>query len=221
MVDKITDYLVTNKTIQEEDKDIYSYGLKQGVIMLLQTFLVLLVGIVWQMWWQTVLFIFSYTPLRLSSGGIHAGRQWLCFICTVLHAVVVLLVIKYIECSNVLIIAAIAVSTLIILFLAPVEDRNKPFDDAERIVFKKRTRIVLAIELAAVVILILFGLSEAAKSISFTHVSLSVMVILGTVKNTINKHKDSKPVLMDGGSKKGRAFSGSVKRVWRNCEPNR
>ncbi len=201
MVDKVTDYLVTSKSIQEEDKDIYSYGLKQGVIMLLQTFSVLLVGIIWGMWWQSVLFIFSYTPLRLSSGGIHAGRQWLCFICTVLHAVAVLLIIRYVQCSDVLIVAAIAVSTLVILFLAPIEDRNKPFDDTERIIFKKRTRIMLAIELTAVLIFILFGLSEAAKSISVTHVTLSVMVILGAVKNSIQKHKNLKPVLLNGRSK--------------------
>ncbi len=201
MVDKVTDYLVTNKTIEEEDQEIYSYGLKQGAIMLLQTFSVLLIGILWGMWWQSVLFIFSYTPLRLSSGGIHANRQWICFICTVLHSVLVLLVIKYIACSDLLVITIIAISTLIILFLAPVEDKNKPFDEAERKIFKKRTRIMLAVELFAVLTLLLFGLSEAAKSITVTHGTLSIMVIAGAVKNTIQTHQRSKPLLSTERSK--------------------
>ena len=187
MIDKVTGYLITNDTIHEQDKDIYSYGLKQGVIMLLQTLSVLLVGIIWGMWWQSVLFIFSYTPLRLSSGGIHANKQWLCFICTVLHAVAVLLIIKYVVLSDTFLLAVIAVSTLMILFFAPVEDKNKPFDDMERAVFKKRTRIMLAVELFVVVMLIVFGLSEAAKCIVVTHGTLSVMVILGAIKNSIQK----------------------------------
>ena len=194
MAGKVTSYLIANKTIDEVDREIYSYGLKQGVIMLLQTFSVLVIGIVWGMWWQSVLFIFSYTPLRLSSGGIHANRQWLCFVCTVLHAGLVLLIIKFIACSDLTVISVIAVSTLIILFLAPVEDKNKPFDEAERKIFKKRTIIMLAVELSAVVILILVGLNEAAKCIAVTHASLSIMVIAGAVKNKIQSHGNDKPV---------------------------
>lgn len=199
MTDKVTDYLVANKTIDEEDQEIYSYGLKQGVIMLLQTFSVLAIGIIWGMWWQSVLFIFSYTPLRLSSGGIHANRQWLCFICTIAHAGLVLLIIKLITCPDIVVISVIAISTLIILFLAPVEDKNKPFDEAERKIFKKRTMIMLAAELAAVLILILLGLGEAAKCIAVTHGTLSIMVIAGAVKNAIQSR--DKSVLSDENAK--------------------
>ena len=194
MAGKVTSYLIANNTIDEEDREIYSYGLKQGVIMLLQTFSVLVIGIVWGMWWQSVLFIFSYTPLRLSSGGIHANRQWLCFICTILHAGLVLLIIKLLTCPDLMVILVIAVSTLIILFLAPVEDKNKPFDEAERKIFKKRTIMMLAVELSAVVILIVFGLNEAAKCISVTHASLSIMVIAGAVKNAIQPRESQKSV---------------------------
>ncbi len=188
MIDRITDYLVKSQTIREEDKDIYSYGLKQGVTMLLQTVSVLLIGVVMGMWWQSVLFIFSYTPLRLSSGGIHAGKPWLCYIFTAAHAALVLLVIGNIMLSNLLLAIAIAVSTLVVWAIAPVEDKNKPFDEAERKTYKKRTIIVLVVELVAVLALMALGLSEAAKCVCVTHVSFSVMVAAGAVSNKL-RHK--------------------------------
>lgn len=185
MIDRITDYLVKSQTIQEEDKEIYSYGLKQGVTMLLQTLSVLLIGIVMGLWWQSVLFIFSYTPLRLSSGGIHAGKPWLCYIFTEAHAVIVLLVIGYVMISDLFLASAIAASTLVVWAIAPVEDKNKPFDGAERKTYKKRTIIVLVVELVAVLALMVLGLREAAKCVCVTHCSFSVMVAAGAVSNKL------------------------------------
>lgn len=184
MFDQVTNLFVANKIIQEKDKDLYVYGLKQGVIMILQTSILLLIGILWGMWWQSILFIFSFTPLRLSAGGIHASRQWLCFVCTTVHFIIVLLTIQYVELTDLSIVGIIILSTMIIFFLAPIEDMNKPFDDIERVIFTKRTRIILAIELSIVLTLVFIDLKEAAECISITHVTMMIMVVLGSLKNT-------------------------------------
>jgi len=186
MIEQLTNALVVNKTIKEEDKELYSYGLRQGMIMLAQTVSILLAGILLGMWWQSVLFMLAYAPLRLSAGGIHANKQWVCFICTLLHFAAVMMLIKYIDWSIFAMIIATALSVAAILLFAPVEDKNKPFDEVEKRVYTTRTRIILFIEATTIFLLLVFQLNSIAESISVTLGTLAVMILMGKLKISVN-----------------------------------
>ena len=185
MIEQVTNALIANKTINEEDRALYSYGLRQGIIMLAQTASILFVGVLLDMWWQSLLFILAYAPLRLSAGGIHANKQWICFICTILHFVVVIMLIKYIDWTNLAIVLITILSGICIFFLAPIEDKNKPFDEVEKRVYKKRTKITLCIEISIIALLLVFSLNKIAECAAIILGTLGLMVVIGKLKNTI------------------------------------
>jgi accessory gene regulator B len=191
MIEQVANALIKNQTIKEEEKELYTYGLRQGIIMITQAVSLLCVGILYGMWWQSILFMFAYAPLRLSAGGVHANKQWICFICTLLHFALVMTLIRFIQWSTISIIITSVISGAGILFFAPVEDKNKPFDEVEKKVHTKRTRIALFIELTIITLLLLFALNEIAESIAVTIGTLAIMVVIGQAKNSIEaKHKN-------------------------------
>lgn len=180
---KITDHLAENGIINSEDKELYSYGLCQGMIMIANMLTTLVIGLVFGMLWQSVIFTIAYMPLRSYAGGYHARTQFLCNIFSVLLTIAVLLLIKYIPWTNWLCIIITFLSVALIAFLAPVEDQNKPLDSVEIRVYKKRTLCILIAETAAIIILLLFSLLQASVTISVSLFSLSIMLILGSISN--------------------------------------
>ena len=76
-----------------------------------------------------------------------------------------------------------AASALVVLILAPVEDKNKPLDEAEYKVYKRRTTLIAAIELIIALLLKLLISDSLFVAIVYSFVVLSLMLIAGKVKN--------------------------------------
>ncbi|SFR91735.1 accessory gene regulator ArgB-like protein [Anaeromicropila populeti] len=193
VVDKIVENLVCDGTIEADDRELYAYGLNQGIIMLINISLTIGIGILLQMFLETIVFMLVYMPLRSFAGGVHAKTQTRCFIYSMLLVVGVLLAIKYFPVNEILIIAAAAVSSAIIFVLAPVEDLNKPIDDVERKIYGGKARRILGICFGSMILLLFlpFGmiLKKFAITIMITLLMLSVALILGIRKNKILRSK--------------------------------
>lgn len=126
-----------------------------------------------------------YMPLRIYAGGYHARTQLRCYISSVVLIVAVLLAIEFIPWTNFIVITISIVSGLIIFILSPVEDMNKPLDAAEVKVYGKKTRIILGLELCALVLLVGFGMKIIVSCISVSLFVQCVMLILGKKKRII------------------------------------
>lgn len=77
---RFTDYLVRNKIICEKDKDLYAFGLGQGLFFILNLATTFFIGLCFGMIWQGVLFTLAYLSLRSYSGGYHANTPVGCYI---------------------------------------------------------------------------------------------------------------------------------------------
>lgn len=75
MTEKITDILVSNEIIIEENSNLYSYGLQQGLLMILNIATILGIGMVLNMVWESIVFLLTFIPLRSNAGGYHAKTQ--------------------------------------------------------------------------------------------------------------------------------------------------
>ena len=73
------------------------------------------------------------------------------------------------------------ISIIFCLLFAPVEDHHKPLDKTEVKVYKKRTCIVLAIEI--ILWVILHFVNKESGVIMFSMSVETVMVIIGKIKN--------------------------------------
>ena len=68
---------------------------------------------------------------------------------------------------------------MIIVWLAPVEDSNKPLDETEKAHYGKRTRQLLLVAIVAYVALAIGTWTELASVVLLALVALDIMLLLG------------------------------------------
>lgn len=181
---KIIDHLAENGTINPDDKELYSYGLHQGLLMIANVLTTVVIGLVFGMFWSCIIFMVAYMPLRSFAGGFHARTQLMCYIYSIILTVAVLALVRFIPWTSLLCVIASIISGTLIAVLAPVEDQNKPLDSVEVRVYKKRALYILIVDLLAMLICLAFGFLNFSASISVSLLALSVMLILGKVSNS-------------------------------------
>lgn len=180
--DKITDSLINNGVITFQDKDLYTYGLKQGFIMILNIITTILIGALFGMVWQSFVFLLAYIPLRTYAGGYHAKTQLRCYLSSVVIMSAALLGIKLMPLSSFICLMITLIAGGVIFFLAPVEDGNKPLDQTECMVFKRRTRIILFFDIGTLQLMMVLGQQQLSACILMVLIVLSIMLVLGKIK---------------------------------------
>lgn len=125
----------------------------------------------------------AYIPLRSFAGGYHAKTPLRCYIFSVIMLIVVSIGLKYLSVSEWVYYAVLLASVLGVLVLSPVEDINKPLDEMEHKVYKKRAIIIAAIELAFSILLKLIGLDSLFIAVAYSFATLGFMLVAGKIKN--------------------------------------
>lgn len=145
--DKLTKTLIENATISEDDYEIYRYGIQQGLTIIMNLATTMLIGVVCKMIWQSWVFTVAYIPLRSFAGGYHARTPFRCYIFSSALILAVLLAMKNVLFTVFVCGIMLSISSFIIILLAPVEDQNKPLDEKEQIIYRKKALMILAFEL--------------------------------------------------------------------------
>ncbi|MEG2813783.1 MAG: accessory gene regulator B family protein [Oscillospiraceae bacterium] len=185
--EKITDSLINNGTIETDDKELYLYGFQQGFFILLNFVTSIVIGLLLGMFWQSIIFTMTYLPLRTFAGGYHAKTPLRCYFSSILLITVTLLTIKFVPWNIFICIICTLASSLVVLILAPVEDQNKPLDDTEKVVYRRKAQVILS---AIVFMILLFSHIKIHFIVNTIVTSLSVlaiMLIFGKIKNKLLK----------------------------------
>ncbi|MBE6843849.1 MAG: accessory regulator AgrB [Ruminococcus sp.] len=180
---QLTQSLIDNNTIKGEEREIYRYGIQQGLTLILNLVTTLLIGLLCGMVWQSVVFTMMYIPLRSFAGGFHAKTPTGCYIFSIVLMFVVLLAMKFVPFTHFICSIMLFVSCLIIVLLVPVEDGNKPLDKIEQKVYRKRSLLIWIFELIATALCLYFNLMSLATCLTLTLTVMAVMLILGQLKN--------------------------------------
>lgn len=187
-IERVVTTLQGNGFVEEEDKELYIYGLEQGSIIILNILTVVTIGIILGQVWESILFMFSYFPLRSCAGGYHAKTPLRCYLLSIIMVIAVLVTMRLPIWNNVNSFILVIVSGIVIMFLAPVEDGNKPLDAKETIIFKKRTQMILYVLAGMILVFRVIGLHEASICIMISLFTLSIMLVLGKLKNLSEKN---------------------------------
>lgn len=185
---KVVDSLIKNDIISNDDKTLYLFAVDQLFSLLLHIVTTLIIGALFGMFLESVVFLIAYIPIRQYAGGYHAKTPTRCYIISVVLTMVSLYIIGLPIWSDYVILFVLSITSLIIFLLAPVEDKNKPLDDKEQIVYKNRTHIVLAV-LIFFALISFFILKPFCISVVVSQMTLSFMLILGTIKNHMIKSR--------------------------------
>ena len=189
--DTITKKLQENNSISSEQYEICRFGFQQGLTILLNAVTVIVIGAVMKELWQATLFMALYAPLRSNAGGYHARTATQCYIYSILLMIAVLLAMKYLHIPTFICIIALVISCAAILILAPVEDANKPLDDIEQEVYKKRTYMITVLETLLFITALYCGWEQVMLCVMWGFLMVSGLLIAGKCRNGLDRTSDN------------------------------
>lgn len=143
---RIVRNLINNHVISDEDGEIYIYGMKQFLDFLFNVLTAFVIGVIFNMAWQSILFTVAYIPLRRYAGGYHAPSPRICYVLSIGLVAVSLICIKLMAVNWQLFFIIIAISLILFFVKAPVESKNKPLDDKEKLAYRKYAHIIAILE---------------------------------------------------------------------------
>jgi accessory gene regulator B len=136
---KFANTLIKNNIIENEDLEIYRYGFETLIYFISNISVALFIGIIFDRFIHTIVFLSCYCTLRQFTGGYHAKNY---IECTLTFVAIYLLTIFIdnnldIDRFKYLIILIYILSIYVIYKLAPQEHRNKPLSEKEKLRYRR------------------------------------------------------------------------------------
>lgn len=178
----ITNYLICEKVIKDDDREIYQYGFEQVFSSLLNIATMLLLGIILGKIYQSLVLILSFMALRSYSGGYHANTPLHCYLLTVMSISATLSIMKFITIDRFICLGLLVLSSVVILLLSPIGSQNKPLDEIEKIIYRKKTIIVWSVETCVAIVFIILDITEIHIAITLAQVIISIALIFGNLQ---------------------------------------
>lgn len=190
---RITNWLVQGGQVSESDSVIYEFGLDKLFSTFTNFSLALMFGLLFGIFWQTIVFYLSYTLLRIYAGGYHAEKPINCFFASIGVLIPCLVVIRFYqvwdvaaEMQNVLaktvFYALLIISGVTLLAMGPVEHKNKRLDAQEKVVYEKRLHRNLIIVLSTAIFFSAASINRYAVAVLCGLILVTVTAVIGKIK---------------------------------------
>ncbi len=157
--------MLANQTIPEENAELVLFGIVQGLRSVLEILMILVTGLMLNVFWQAVIILVTFIPLRSYAGGYHAKTpvqcavmSWLLFFCSFMW-------LKYMPEFIWLQISMVLIAGICIWICSPVEHENKPLKEYEVVRYGKRARLLYLTEVILAVMLNAAKMTELSRSI--------------------------------------------------------
>ena len=179
-INRILCVMVGENYIDEEETDIYRFGLECMILKVIHYISYIIIAIFMKSVVTTIISAVILVPLRCMAGGYHAKTRIRCYLfsCAV---VAFLCKLNQVPFHTGISIIILLIADMIIFALAPVENENRPIDVDEKKIFVYKTRLILLIGNIAAIIFILLGLGIHKYIINGILV-VALMLLLGKMK---------------------------------------
>lgn len=181
--EKVTLSLIESNIIDEEDKDLYQYGVLQGLRIILNVISALIIGLLFGKVLEIILFMTAYIPLRSYAGGFHAKTPSGCYLFSVVMLCLVSMGIREAVLSHTVMYVMVLISVITVFALSPVEDKNKPLDRSETKEFRKKSRIILAAEFLIFIMSGFLKWNFLFSALAYELACMGFMILAGLIKN--------------------------------------
>lgn len=185
LAETIIDWQIKKHYLEPKDRAMYCYAYELLIGQAMNLLIACLLMIVFHAYLVLLVYLIAYIPLRSYAGGHHASSS---NACTLISAGVLALVCigaNVIPTNAYIYINAFstAIGTWFMLWVVPVEAVNKPLDQAERVLYRKRSIEIWIIEVIAWSILYGLGFQTASFSIGLAHITEIFFLCLGICMN--------------------------------------
>lgn len=181
----VTDFLLRQGIIKDEEKDIYVYGTELIISSIINLSICLFISILFKDFVNGLIFFISFSSLRRFTGGFHSKSFLRCNIIFAIIVVMTLLfnmffsnIFDYVIVTVILIIF----SLLSIVLFSPVYNDNKKLTEYERRLFLIKSVVVYLTHIL-VYFLLFIGIGLKLNIIIVSDFIVAVMIIWGVLNN--------------------------------------
>lgn len=186
---RLTDKLLSNGTIGDEDKELYIYGL----FMLLSQFMFFIIacifGLVSNCIIESIIFYIAFQFIRKFAGGYHASTETRCevlSILSILACIVVIRLSKTYDIQTVLLLIT-TLSAVCIFVFCPLDTPEKPLSDKEFKYFRKVSWIILFVIVVAIAVSYVFKFQMVTVSCCLSLILESILLAAGKIMRVSQK----------------------------------
>lgn len=153
---KVTSFLFDNNYIDniKYDYEVYLYGFEILIASILNLATTLLIGVIFDKFIHTIVFLICYCSLRQFSGGYHSNTYKNCYITFILIFISTILIANHLDSINLkpLIILFSVLNWICICLQGPVEHINNPLTYLEFIKYYRYVIFIATLVLLFIVI---------------------------------------------------------------------
>ena len=182
IAEKLTDYVIQNGNIKDEERSIYVYGFQVALEQTVCYVICFLGAIFLKAIPEGIIFFIVFVPLRSYAGGLHLNRYWSCLLLSCITFFSIITLSKYLWFPAYLEMICLIFLEIVILKLYPVEKININVDIYENAQFKKRLKIFLMIN---IIIGIVFAITKQyiyLNTIFYTIWLITITMVIGKYK---------------------------------------
>ena len=183
--DRIFSSKVFGENMEAERREEYVYGMNLFLNSMFNIATLVVIGLLTGMLYECVVFCVVYKTIREYTGGYHCKTAGRCYVASCITYLALLGMIKFMPLGMHEMIIGGLISTIVIWFISPVEAVNKPLDESEKQVFRKRARRNVVI-IFIVCVLCLFISVSTAKVIVISTAAAAAFAVLGKILSTAN-----------------------------------
>ena len=188
----LTEKLLSNGTINEEDKDLYIYGLFMLISHLMFFIIACVFGLILGCVFESVVFYIAFQFIRRYAVGYHASSETRCDILStlsILACIVVIRLSKTYDIQTALLIIS-AISAVCIFVFCPLDTPEKPLTDKEFRYFRKVSLIILLVIVSAIIVSYVFKFDIVIIPCCLSLILESILLIAGKIKRVSQKNND-------------------------------
>ena len=173
----MTTFLIRERSISEQDTEIYQYGIEITISSILNIFLIIIVSILTKNVVAGMVFLSVFIPLRQFSGGYHATTYFRCNVVFLFTYIIILLLSRYVVISFWVNCILVLLGVIVLMLFAPVSNIHKPLtkDECKK---HKRNALVIYIILAVMGLLIFEFTPYYSRILIFTLMSIVMLIIV-------------------------------------------
>lgn len=176
MVEKIVMKLVAQmedrKIIEKASRDYYEYVLITLIEHLIGVGTMLIIGIFFNQFIPTVIFLVFFLSLRKRTGGYHADEFWQCYLVTIITYIGIIQMVTVLSEKTFIMYLMLFLAVITIEIIGVVNHPNIDMDESELHENKRAARLLVLMETAVIVLLIVLEINQLYVSY------MSVAIIL-------------------------------------------
>lgn len=121
-----------------------------------------------------VLYEISFSVNRMYTGGYHASSRKMCNIISKGNTIICLIVAFLCPINDIVLCILVGSSAIAIFRLSPIESENKKINDAERMIYRHRSIVIMVVSIILYVLFLCMDMYLYAKLLSFALFSIAV-----------------------------------------------